>query len=166
MTDDSVLMPFQANRHSHTRCVSDAISLAEDVCAERGLRLTKIRRRVLELVWGSHEPVKAYDILDKLKHEHQAAAPPTVYRALEFLLQERLIHRIESLNAYLGCGKPSQHHSGQFLICLQCGRVAELDDHDVTELLSSRAEAQGFVVEHQIIELAGLCQSCSDNNQD
>ncbi len=160
MTDDSVLMPFQKTKHSHTRCVSDAICLAEQVCDERGLRLTKIRRRVLELVWGSHEPVKAYDILDKLKGEHQAAAPPTVYRALEFLLQERLIHRIESLNAYLGCGKPCQHHSGQFLICLECGRVAEMDNHEVSELLREKAEALGFTVDHEIIEIAGLCNKC------
>lgn len=162
MSDDSVLIPFTKARHSHSRCVNEAIALAETVCAERGLRLTKLRRRVLELVWGSHEPVKAYDLLDKLRDEHQAAAPPTVYRALDFLLQEGLIHRIESLNAYLGCGKPSEQHSGQFLICLECGHVAELDDHTVSSVLADKASTLGFSVEHAIIELAGRCQSCRE----
>ena len=108
---------FPLGKHQHASCISDALRAAEKTCKERGLRLTPIRRRVLELVWASHEPVKAYDILDILRSERDSAAPPTVYRALEFLLGEGLVHKIESLNAYVGCGEPGHADAGQFLIC-------------------------------------------------
>jgi Fur family zinc uptake transcriptional regulator len=92
--------------HQHEHCVHDALAAAEVLCAKRGVRLTAIRKRVLELVWASHQPLGAYAILDKLTNEGHKPAPPTVYRALEFLLEHGLIHRIASLNAFLGCIHP------------------------------------------------------------
>ncbi|MEI9982345.1 MAG: transcriptional repressor [Aliidongia sp.] len=101
---------------------------AETVCTTRGVRLTELRRQVLELVWRRHEPVGAYDLLDELKVTHRRAAPPTVYRALEFLIDQGLVHRLESLNAYIGCTRPEELHAGQFLICTRCDSIGELDD--------------------------------------
>lgn len=157
---DQIVTPFRSESHNHKRCVTDAMALAEERCARRGARLTRIRRRVLELIWSRHEPVKAYDLLDQLREEHRGAAPPTIYRALDFLLSEGLIHRIESLNAYIGCGDPSHPHLGQFLICERCNAVAEMDDDDIRDLLARKAALQGFHVNWQTIEINGVCPSC------
>lgn len=160
MVPKHVLTPFQDDRHAHGDCLDAAIGAAETVCAERGLRLTPLRRRVLELVWHSHEPVKAYDVLDQLRHDHRGAAPPTVYRALEFLQAQGFVHRIESLNAFIGCGAPQESHDGQFLICRSCGTVAEIDDADITHLLSRKAQSLGFTIDNETIEIRGLCAGC------
>ena len=160
MSTRQVLTPFKPADHRHSRCLSDALAKAESSCARRGLRLTPLRRRVLELVWSSHEPVKAYDILETLGAGARRAAPPTVYRALDFLKAQGLVHRIESLNAYVGCGEPGHGHT-QFLICMHCGAVAELDDRDIGGLIASKAARLGFRADHQTIEIQGLCRTCS-----
>jgi Fur family zinc uptake transcriptional regulator len=108
MSKNQIVSPFVGPNHKHAYCLKSALVKVELRCNQRGLRLTAIRRRVLELVWKNHEPVKAYDILEILKTEKKGAAPPTVYRALDFLLQEGFVHKIESLNAYIGCGASPQ----------------------------------------------------------
>src|SRR5882724_8224269 len=100
----------RASAHDHQHCIDDALVRAATICAQSGGRLTPLRRRVLELVWHSHAPVGAYDILDALRRDGRPAAPPTAYRALEFLLGHGLIHRIESLNAFVGCAQPERPH--------------------------------------------------------
>lgn len=156
-----MLQPFPAQGHDHEDCLDEALERAEETCRRRGVRLTPLRRRVLELIWASHAPVKAYDLLDALRAEHAAAAPPTVYRALEFLAAEGLVHRIESLNAFVGCGGPQRRHQGQFLLCSDCGGAAELDDPEIESLLRIKAAALGFRVDASTIELKGLCPHCA-----
>ena len=165
MKNSRVLKPFRATGHAHQDCLNDALATADKTCGERGVRLTRIRRRVLELVWGSHEPVKAYDILYKLRTEHAGSAPPTVYRALDFLQAEGMVHKIESLNAYIGCGQPDNKHISQFLICHDCGAVAEMDDAEIRQLLSAKAERLGFRIDHETIEIKGRCAACSDGGR-
>lgn len=160
MSYNNILVPFQGAGHDHWHCIREALTVAEKTCASRGLRLTKLRRRVLELVWERHAPVKAYDILDQLRREHRGAAPPTVYRALDFLLQAGLIHRLETLNAYVGCGDPRRPHIGQFLLCQRCGMVAELDAPEITGILSREAKSLGFQVDRQTVEIRGVCPQC------
>lgn len=157
---DHVITAFRKLSHDHDHCVSSALDAAERVCRDKGLRLTALRRRVLELVWGSHEPVKAYELLERLREERGGAAPPTVYRALEFLLGEGLIHRLESLNAYVGCGDPRPEHKGQFLICRDCQAVAELDDPKLRAVLGERARDLGFALDEVTVELSGRCARC------
>lgn len=159
-SDSSVLQPFPAERHNHADCLEGAVAQVERQCIDRGLRLTKLRRRVLELIWASHAPVKAYDLLDQLRNERAGAAPPTVYRALDFLAEQGFIHRIESLNAYIGCGGPEREHQGQFLICGACGDTAELNDPDISALLRSKAETLGFKLGVSTVELKGYCARC------
>lgn len=161
MANDPILGPFLAAGHDHDRCVDDALAAAEARCERAGVALTPLRRRVLELVWASHGPVRAYDLLDRLREDRRGAAPPTVYRALDFLLAHGLIHRIESLNAYLGCADPERHHGGQFLICRACGAVAELDDAGIARAVAQRARALGFGIERQTVEVMGLCPRCT-----
>lgn len=161
MSHTDVLIPFQGSCHNHRRCIHNALVMAEKTCASQGLRLTELRRQVLALVWERHEPVKAYDILDQLRQRRRKAAPPTVYRALDFLLQAGLIHRVETLNAYVGCGDPDRPHIGQFLLCCQCGTAAELDAPGITAILAREAKDLGFQVDRQTVEIRGLCPQCS-----
>lgn len=156
-----VLSPFPQKRHDHGRCVRDALDEAERTCRASARRLTPLRRLVLELVWSVHAPIGAYDLLDRLREHHPGAQPPTVYRALDFLLACGLVHRIESLNAYVGCGAPGDAHSGQFLICRGCGRVAEMNARGVTKALRFSAAKAGFTVEQETIEIVGLCAACA-----
>jgi len=156
-----ILADFPRTAHDHKKCVADALAEAERLCAESGVRLTVLRRRVLELVWSSHRPLGAYEILEMLRQERGRAAPPTVYRALDFLLEHRLIHRIESLNAFVGCAAPDHRHGGQFLICTECGMTAELDDDALSRRVRDRAARLGFVVQEQIVEISGLCPDCA-----
>ncbi|MEA3252434.1 MAG: transcriptional repressor [Pseudomonadota bacterium] len=133
---------------------------AERQCHQRGVRFTPIRRRVLEMICASPGGLKAYDLLDKLAAVHAAARPPTVYRALDFLIEQGLVHRIESLNAYVACPCPEYRHGFQLLICRDCGRVEELHLDEVSAQLSQRSARLGFRVDRQTIELLGICDVC------
>ncbi|ABE59234.1 MULTISPECIES: transcriptional repressor [Chromohalobacter] len=136
------------------------LTQAERQCQTRGARFTPIRRRVLEMIATAPGGLKAYDLLDRLAAEHASARPPTVYRALEFLIEQGLVHRIESLNAYVACPCPEHAHGFQLLICRACGRVEELHMDEVGEQLSQGARQQGYRIERQTIELLGLCADC------
>lgn len=157
--------PFRGTGHEHSHCLEQALQVAEALCQQRGQRLTPLRRQVLALVWRSHEPVKAYEVLDRLRQIHRGAAPPTVYRALEFLQHQGLVHRIESMNAFIGCDHPQQPHDGQFLICRACGEVAEINDAAINRLLSRKAGAHGFTIDNETIEIRGLCSNCRLHNR-
>lgn len=147
--------------HDHAACIEQALETAAEVCARRGLNLTPVRRRVLEIVWRAHEPIGAYDILAELAKERDKAAPPTVYRALEFLMAAGLVHRIDSLNAFMGCHEPQQTHIAQFLVCRRCQRVAEIDDPAIQQVLVEHSHAVGFQIEPTSLEIKGLCSDCA-----
>ena len=157
---------FAGADHDHRRCIAAALAAATELCARRGARLTELRRRVLELVWRSHAPQGAYAILETLRRRGRRAAPPTVYRALEFLLAQGLIHRIASASAFVGCTAPGRPHAGHFLICSDCGATAEVDDSRVGSALRDSAAEVGFRVERQTIELSGHCPDCQDGSRD
>ena len=157
--------PFLWHRkHDHRRCFRNALARAEALCRRRGSRLTALRRRVLEVVWQGHRPLGAYEILETMRVERAAAAPPTVYRALDFLLGNGLVHRIESLNAFVGCSDPGPPHGGQFLICRTCGTAAELNDPRIALAIEDSASETGFHVHHPTIEVSGLCPNCQPSD--
>ena len=151
--------------HDHERCVEDALTRAEAICEARGLRLTALRRHVLEMVWAGHKPVGAYDVLEALAEAGRKAAPPTVYRALDFLMQAGLVHRLDSLNAYVGCPDPAHAHRGQFLICRECQRVIELDASAINARIEEAAARAGFLAEQQL-EVRGVCKACAAQARD
>lgn len=151
---------FPPAKHDHETCVATAIATAESLCRKKRLRFTILRRRVLEIVWNSHKPVGAYDILARLNRDGKKAAPPTVYRALDFLIEANLVHRLDSINAFVGCPEPGSGHTGQFLICRECRSVAELDDADINDLVEQKVSDLGFSAIHQTLEIQGLCQDC------
>lgn len=158
---------FAPESHNHAACVADALVRAEALCQSRGLRLTALRRNVLELVWGSHRPIGAYDLLEGLSKQRGRVAPPTVYRTLDFLLAHGLVHRIESLNAFVGCATgPGQPHSSSFLICTDCGRAAELDDPRIGAAITETLEESGFRAQRRTIEVAGSCADCTAGEAD
>ncbi|MBD8575309.1 transcriptional repressor [Pseudomonas syringae] len=155
------ITPLASRPHDHSHCVHSALTVADTLCAGKGLRLTALRRRVLELVWQSHKPLGAYDILGVLSEEDgRRAAPPTVYRALDFLLEHGLVHRISSLNAFTGCNHPTHAHQGQFLICRQCHAAIELQHPAISDAVVNAATEVGFSVEGQTIEIVGVCAGC------
>lgn len=151
---------FHSSRHDHERCTSNALQDAAALCAQRGARFTPLRQRVLEIVWQARRPVGAYDILKILGEERGSSAPPTVYRALEFLLEHGLLHRLSSLNAFVGCSSPSAPGAHQFLICRQCGSAAELNDKNVERAILKSAESLGFTPERHVVEITGVCPNC------
>jgi Fur family zinc uptake transcriptional regulator len=149
-----------APNHDHKHCVEDAVAAAEKLCGEKQLRFTPLRRRVLELVWSSHKPVGAYALLDQLRNEDLGSAPPTVYRALDFLIENGLIHRIERMNAFVGCSHPGEAHRGFFLICGECGNAQELQGDGLAESIASSAGRRGFAAREMTLEVTGTCADC------
>ena len=146
--------------HNHKTCVTEAMDNADQICQERGLRFTGLRRTILKMIWADHRPVKAYDILDKLKTTHTAAKPPTVYRTLDFLMENGLIHRLNSINAYIGCSHPLKCGDCYFLICSDCGEVTECCNHSLTTAIKTTSAKNKFKPKFTTLEIEGKCQDC------
>jgi Fur family zinc uptake transcriptional regulator len=146
--------------------LDERLDAAAVLCAGNGAQLTALRRSVLALILQAEGPLTAYQLLDQLKAVRKSAVPPTVYRALEFLIENRLVHRIERLNAFVPCSEAHEHgadqaqHAVQFLICGKCGSVAEIEDDAVTAALKLAAEKQGFYPGNAIVEIDGVCALC------
>ncbi len=144
--------------------IEHRLEQAAAACARSGGRLTEIRRQVLRLILASHEPVGAYTLLDRLKPDRANAAPVTVYRALEFLQSHGLIHKVERLNAFIGCVEQGEHphhdHAVQFLICKRCGTVVEIEDAGIAAAVGRAAAQAGFTPSHATVEIEGLCTNC------
>jgi Fur family transcriptional regulator, zinc uptake regulator len=152
---------FPAPGHDHERCASDAIAHAEAICAARAGRLTPIRRRVLEALLASHQPLGAYELIDRLAVRGACPAPITIYRALDFLREQGLVHRIESRNAFIACVQ--NHASGDpvvFLICEKCGTVGEAASAAVADTIRTASRAAGFTPKTPVIEISGICAHC------
>lgn len=148
---------------SHTHIVADReahLAAAEKLCLEAGESLTPLRRRVLELLVDKGAPAKAYDLLGHLGPKSNPAKPPTVYRALDFLVRLGLAHKIESLNSFVACDVGACERSTIFLICDQCGSAEEFDAGHALVDLSEAAESHGFHIRRTMIEASGLCASC------
>jgi Fur family zinc uptake transcriptional regulator len=152
---------FPAPDHDHDRCAADAIEHAERVCALRAQKFTPIRRQVLQALLSSHRPLGAYEVIDELAKSMPRPAPITVYRALDFLMDNGLVHRIASRNAFLACAH--DHDAAAmvaFLICESCGSVGEIPAAAGTQSLNAAARASGFAPKLSVVEITGVCAHC------
>ncbi len=148
--------------HNHAHCAADVIAHAEKICTSRAQKLTPMRRKVLEMLAGSHKPLGAYEIIDAVAGSGPRPAPITIYRALDFLMANGLVHRIASRNAFLACGH--NHDSGAlvtFLICEVCGTVGEAPAAEVSRTLALAAQGVGFTPKMSVVEITGLCAHCN-----
>ncbi|SFO84623.1 Fur family transcriptional regulator [Tranquillimonas alkanivorans] len=153
MAHDHPVLGFDA--HDHAACVAAALAAADATCRDHRLKFTPIRRRVLEILLESHAALGAYDVLDRLAQEGRGAQPPVAYRALSFLVEHGFAHRIERLNAYVACARPGASHDPAFLICTDCGAVAEAEG-----AFERTADTGGFRIAATVMEAEGLCPAC------
>jgi Fur family zinc uptake transcriptional regulator len=154
---------FPAPDHDHGRCTADALQHAEKVCAKRSQKFTPIRRQVLEALLSSHRPLGAYEVIEALAKDMPRPAPITVYRALDFLMENGLVHRIESRNAFLACAHDHDEAAMvAFLICERCGLVGEVPAAPLAQSLATSARATGFTPKMSVLEITGICAHCQN----
>lgn len=149
----------------HHASVAEQLAIAEKLCLQRGKRLTPTRRKVLEILLQQRRSVKAYELLDEIRRVQPGAAPPTVYRALDFLIEEGLIHRLDAVNAWSACRDAGGEPHDLLIICTQCGAVAEFSDPDLSSRLAKKVASAGFVLANHETELRALCGKCYQQAQ-
>jgi Fur family zinc uptake transcriptional regulator len=150
-------------------CLSDAaletsLATAQALCETRGRRLTPIRRKVLEILLREHRSVKAYELLDIIRAIQPGAAPPTVYRALDFLVEEGLAHRLDAMNAWSACLDAAGKPHDILVVCTRCGTVAELSDPQLSRELADCVAHAGFQLASMETELRAVCGRCADES--
>lgn len=146
--------------HDHAHCAKDVMERAETVAGEQGARLTPVRRRVLEILLEAHRAMGAYEVLERLAADGFGNQPPVAYRALDFLVEQGMAHRIQRLNAFAACMHPGEAHAPVFLICRSCNAVAETEAMPVRATLERAADGMGFSIERSTVEAVGLCPRC------
>lgn len=141
--------------------VEVALASAQTACRTRGLQFTAFRQATLEALSRSRLPIGAYDLIRILEEKlERPVSPPTVYRTLEFLLEQGFIARIATKNAYVACAHPDHPHSCVFFICEHCGTSAEVENEKAEALLARDAASLGFRIGKRVIELQGTCADC------
>lgn len=153
--------PLGFHEHDHHACVSRALEAADSRCKKEGLRLTPVRRKVLELLLHEHRALGAYAILDVLREEGFGSQPPVAYRALDFLAEHGFVHKIVRLNAFVACAHPGENHSPAFMICRKCDAVAEAHSMHLKGSLGDAARSVGFQIERTVVEAVGICPDCA-----
>jgi Fur family zinc uptake transcriptional regulator len=158
----SVSPVLEVRHHDHRRCADDALRHAEQISRREGLRLTEQRRKVLAALLESHVPASAYDVIDRIAEDGRRPAPVSVYRALEFLVENRFAHRIESRNAYVACdrGPECSPEATLFLICDNCGAAGEAASEALGKLVAAETEGRAFMPRLRVLEIRGLCARC------
>ncbi|MGE0765963.1 MAG: Fur family transcriptional regulator [Hyphomicrobiaceae bacterium] len=159
---------FPTPGHDHGPCLAEVIERAQAAFDTTGLRLTELRRRVLEEVAGSHKAIGAYDVLERLSARGgRRLAPISVYRALDTLVAAGVVHRLESRNAFFACHAAHAANRRQIVLaCDTCGSVAEVSGARVFEGITAAADAVGFRTQQALVEVSGLCKACDGARPD
>ena len=157
--------PVGFDAHDHDRCVATALSGAEAHCAETGARFTPVRRAALEILLREHRALGAYELLDRLRDAGFGGQPPVAYRALDFLVDQGFVHKVERINAFIACAHPGASHSPAFLICRKCDAVAEAHAAPARGTLGDAARAAGFTIERTVVEALGVCPTCAEASE-
>ncbi|MFW8596123.1 transcriptional repressor [Cribrihabitans neustonicus] len=155
------MQPIGFEPHDHRSCIDSCIATVAANCQARGLQLTPVRRRVLEILLQGHRALGAYEILDRLRDEGLGSQPPVAYRALDFLVKNGFAHKIERLNSFVACAHPGEQHNAAFMICRACDAVAEARRSASQGELGEAAREAGFVIERTVVEAEGLCPKCN-----
>lgn len=150
--------------HNHDCCISHALESAQTICQDKNIRLTPIRQRIFELIWATHKAIGAYDLLAILQREDPNAKPVTIYRALDFLLNAGLIHKVASLNAFIGCSNPETAHNSVLLICDVCHDAKEVAAQEVYEAICDIGKNNAFQPQQLTLELHGCCEECQQES--
>lgn len=151
---------FPDPKHDHRACIDAGLEAAERICRENAARFTPDRRQVLEILLRRHSAAGAYDIIESMDWGDRKRASSVVYRALDFLAENGLVHKLHSRNAFIACSHPDGVHGAQFLICTHCDRIAEIADRKVERGVIAAARIAGFTVRRPMIEIEGLCPHC------
>ena len=154
------------NPHDHEACTASALEKADAYCQKHALKFTPVRRQVLEILCSDHKALGAYEILKRLGPLGFKSQPPVVYRALEFLVAHRFVHKIEKLNAYVACMHHDTSHVPAFLICRNCETVAEAPNKEPSDLVAQIAKTNAFTVEKTVYEAEGRCVNCKEDMAD
>jgi len=149
-------------KHNHQNCIEKSVSTVETLCKSEELILTPVRKRVLEILLEEHQAMGAYKILDRLRQDGFGAQPPIAYRALDFLVNNGFVHKIERLNAFIACAHVGEKHSPAFLICRICESVAEALPKNSKGILNRAASTAGFMIEEAVLEAQGICPNCKE----
>lgn len=149
-------------KHDHELCMSTAILSAENICAQKHLQFTQVRRRVLEILLCEHRALGAYDILSRLSLEGLGSQPPVAYRALDFLVLNGFVHKVEKLNAFIACSYSGKKHLPAFMICRICNSIAESRTKTSADSLGNAAREAGFQIENTVVEAEGVCPTCQN----
>jgi Fur family zinc uptake transcriptional regulator len=160
---DGTATAFAAHDHSH--CSGDALSRAEILAEARGMRLTPVRRRTLEILLEAHKALGAYEVLERLGRDGFGTQPPVAYRALEFLVEQGLAHRVRRLNAFAACMLPGLPHQPAFFICTGCDTIAEARATAIQHAVEEAAGDIGFRMERLNVEATGLCPACQNRDE-
>ena len=147
-------------QHNHSQCSAHALTQAASLCAKQGVRLTPVRQRTLEILLEEHRAMGAYEVLDRLIADGFGKQPPVAYRALEFLVDLGLVHRINRLNAFAACAHAGEAHAPTFLICQTCHSIVEIPAPRLQDAINATATECGFRVEFASVEAIGLCPKC------
>jgi Fur family transcriptional regulator, zinc uptake regulator len=148
------------NCNNHDKCVSDIYSSINKICNETNLELTQLRKAILKILLETHVPIKAYDIVDKLKTDVRSIKPISVYRILDLFLKHKIVHKIHSLNSYIICSHPGMGHDCSFMICQKCNNIKELCKDEIFEKLVKTTDSHNFHIKDVVLELLGLCSNC------
>ena len=158
---------FPAPGHNHGACLNSAVGRAENAFESHGLKLTALRRKVLQEIAGSHHAVGAYDIIDSLARKGDRLAPISVYRAIDALLAAGVVHRLESRNAFFACHTSHTGSGNQVILaCETCGLVAEVNGDAIFQALAKTAEIENFKPQRRVVEMTGLCKHCQASASD
>ncbi len=140
--------------------VDHRLEEAAALCRARGQSLTPLRRRVFEIVLEADRPLGAYDVLDILARDRGRVAPPTVYRSLDFLLEQGLVHKVLSVNGFVACSAAARPHAAELFICRRCGNAVEVVRKRADRQLEETAAGLDFAIESVVFEVRGLCRDC------
>jgi len=149
----------------HEECITAAIEMADLICFQKQLKFTDLRKEILRMIWEGHGPQKAYDLLHKLQQTNPAAKPATVYRALDFLIENGFIHKVASLNSFVGCSHPLKHQECYFLICDDCKNISECCDPNITAIIQATTKQNQFVAKNTTLEISGHCTECLNRSE-